>query len=329
MPGDGSRPFLSAIVPTFNGAAFVSHSLASVAEQADAGVEVIAIDDGSTDGTRGILGDFEGRMNLRIHERPPGGNWVARVNEALGEARGEYACILPQDDLWLPGRLAALRDATARWPEATFLFSSARFIDAGGRDVGPWRAPLVGGSQLAGPAVLERLLVQNFVALPAAAFRREAVAAHGLDETLWYAADWDLWLRLATSGPTAYLPQPTAAFRLHAGSQTTQRSHRSAERERQLRAVLDRHGPALLQHPRARQILRHAEASLRLNVALAAWSSGHGGRREALRALVSLPPWQWPRFARSTRLVERVASRWRAGLAGGVLPGRSAENSVD
>ena len=58
--------------------------------------------------------------------------------------------------------------------------------------------------------------------------RESAVAAGGLDETLWYTADWDLWLKLAAAGPTVYLPRPLAAFRVHPESQTATRS-RSAD----------------------------------------------------------------------------------------------------
>jgi hypothetical protein len=91
-----------------------------------------------------------------------------------------------------------------------------------------------------------------------AAIRRAAAGPRALDETLWYAADWDLWLRLASGGRTAYLPEPRAAFRLHAGAQTIQRAHESVERERQLRAPVARFLPRVATHPRARHIARRA-----------------------------------------------------------------------
>src|SRR5947207_2836516 len=62
----------------------------------------------------------------------------------------------------------------------------------------------------------------------------------GLDESLWYTADWDLWLRLAALGRIRYLQSAFAAFRVHAGSQTVVRND-VGERRRQLETVLDRH----------------------------------------------------------------------------------------
>ncbi len=64
------------------------------------------------------------------------------------------------------------------------------------------------GGRLDSDIVVPRLLVQNFLAMPAPLVRREAMLqVGGMDDTLWYAADWDLWLKLAALGPTLYVPQ--------------------------------------------------------------------------------------------------------------------------
>ena len=73
--------------------------------------------------------------------------------------------------------------------------------------------------------MVERLLVQNFIAIPAPLFRRDqALSVGGLDARLWYAADWDFWLKLAAMGPTVYSPRPLAGFRIHSQSQTITRA---------------------------------------------------------------------------------------------------------
>ena len=97
-------------------------------------------------------------------------------------------------------------------------------VDAGGRDLGGWNPPFAPG--VIDPAHFRAiLLVQNSLAMPAPVFRRDAyLATGGLDETLWYTPDWELWLKLGAQGPIVFDPRPATAFRIHAGAQTMTRS---------------------------------------------------------------------------------------------------------
>ena len=147
--------------------------------------------------------------------------------------------------------------------------------------------------------------MQNFIAIPAPVFEREAaLRAGGMDESLWYTADWDFWLRLAREGTIRYLDAPLAGFRVHPASQTMVRTD-AADRRRQLEAVLERHARAL---PHAVQ--RAARLSVEVNLALAAkrgavrWSA-------LLGALARLGPAGFRRYLRDSRIVERVAARLR------------------
>ena len=89
---------------------------------------------------------------------------------------------------------------------------------------------------------IEHLLVQNFIAIPSPVFRREAALQFGgMDESLWYSADWDLWLRLGTLGPVSFIPKTFTAFRIHPDSQTLARKLNPNEWHDQLTTVLDRH----------------------------------------------------------------------------------------
>src|SRR5712672_1230348 len=107
-----STPWLSVVMPTYNGGAYLAAALESIRGQQSGGeFEVIAVDDGSEDGTVAILEEYSSRLPLRIVRRARGGNWVASTNHGLSIARGEYACLLHQDDLWMDGRLQAVRAA--------------------------------------------------------------------------------------------------------------------------------------------------------------------------------------------------------------------------
>ncbi len=240
------RPWLSVLMPTYNGAAYLPPALDSIAVQKYDAIEIIAIDDGSTDETLQILRDYAGKLPLRVIERRRVGSWVANTNYGLSLARGEYVCFLHQDDCWLPGRLAALKTQAAIHPHVVLFLHATIFIDARARQLGVWRCPLPHTYRPLPPErVRERLLVQNFIAIPAPLFRREeALRVGGLDERLWYTADWDLWLKLAAAGETLYDPRPRACFRVHALSQTMRQSSDDAEFRRQHQAVLKRHLPA-------------------------------------------------------------------------------------
>jgi hypothetical protein len=164
----------------------------------------------------------------------------------------------------------------------------------------------------------ERLLVQNFVGIPGAVFRRGlALECGGLDESLWYTADWDFWLKLAAVTDTVYLPGALAMFRLHPASQTTTRSRSLDEFREQMRTVRERHGsrwPAPDAATRA-SVERTARAAIEVNVALAALYHRvpvEIGR--LLAALGVLRPSDWWRLARDSRLHERAVARLRAGL---------------
>ena len=241
-------------------------------------------------------------MPLRQLTRERGGNWVAATNAGLREAQGEYACFLHQDDLWLAGRLAAIAREVARAP--TLIVHPSVFVGPDGSRLGSWRCPLPEGD--VDPGIFaERLIVQNFIAVPAPAFRRDvALRLGGMDEKLWYAADWDFWLRLGREGAIRHVAEPLAAFRVHPGSQTVLRKDLS-ERRSQLEAVLARHDAAV--RPAAR---RAARFSAEVNVALlAAASRAAVPWSPLIRALLRLGPASFVRYLRDSRIVERIRAR--------------------
>jgi glycosyltransferase involved in cell wall biosynthesis len=311
-----TAPWLSVIVPTYNGAAYLPAALDSVVAQNDPNVEVIALDDGSTDETPSILRSFGNRLQIKVISRRIG-NWVANTNLGLEHARGEWVCFLHQDDLWRPGRMTAVRPALAETNPA-LLLTAAEFITAAGRPVGLWRCPLAPGATGNSPShVASRLLVQNFVPLPTAVFRRgDALAVGGLDPDLWYTADWDFWLKLATRGSTRYLPQPLAAFRLHPESQTVKRSGGMDDFRRQHDVIWERHWPIWrdkLANPE--RVEAAARLSVEMNVLLAGLlHRGGASWRRLLTASLNASPAAWMHFVNSSRFFERVSARIRAGL---------------
>jgi glycosyltransferase involved in cell wall biosynthesis len=314
------NPWLSVIVPTYDGAAYLAEALESIAVQRDANIEIVAIDDGSTDGTVDILRHYQSKLPIRIIERGRIGSWVANSDYAVREAAGEYVCFLHQDDFWYPERLAALRDRVRHAPDTVLWLHPVCYVDSHGRRLGQWTCPLPAREMRLSPEmVLEHLLVQNFVGMPAPLFRRDAfLATNGMDAQLWYVADWDLWMSLAERGTTAYLPQALAAFRIHAESQTVRRARDLEDLREQHWTAFSRHFPEwTCRDERLRGEVRAAfDVSTDLNIWLMGWMQGRATPLSHVRRrLIGLGPSGWRRLWRDSRIGERVMARvkcrWR------------------
>jgi glycosyltransferase involved in cell wall biosynthesis len=312
------RPWLSVLIPTHNGQAFLRAALDSIIAQGESRIECIAVDDASTDGTIPILEDYTHRLPLTIRRHRRQGNWARSTNEALEAAQGEFITFLHQDDIWLGNRVAALRTLADRSPQARWFLTSAIFMDAIGRQVGRWRCPLPAWPDVIDKnSLLARLLVQNFVAIPAPVVARDlALRVGGLDECAWYTADWDFWLKLAALEVPVYYPTPTVAFRLHRHSQTNVRSSSSGDFRSQHTSVVERHFEAW-KAPYARKVRvwQISSFSTEVNVALA--SVFHGDMRSfpsLFAKFLSLGLPNQFEYLRNSRIWERVLARIRVAL---------------
>jgi hypothetical protein len=305
-------PLLSIVMPTYNGEKFIAFALESVRAQEVDDLELIVVDDGSSDRTLEIVRCFSQHLPIRILTPVRSGNWVAVTNIGLREATGEWACFLHQDDLWFPGRLAAIRPEMQNL-QTLFVLHNAVFVDPNGEPLGPWTCPLPEGL-VPSNEFIERLLIQNFIAIPSPTFRRRVVVeSGGLDESLWFSADWDLWLRLGAMAPVRFLANTLTAFRVHPASQTAARKLRPNEWQQQLTTVLDRHLPGWSKNANQKELVeRIAKTSISINSSLAALSRGESVRHSDLVVpLLALGPAGWRRYLRDSRIIERVGSRLR------------------
>jgi GT2 family glycosyltransferase len=322
------QPSLSIIMPVYNGEQYVSTSLESVRSQADDNIEVVIVDDGSTDRTLDIVSGFSKQLPLRVIRPGRLGSWVAATNLGLREATGEWACFLHHDDHWLPDRLARVRQLAAT-AEGELVLHNACFVGPRDEKLGAWTCPL-SGPVVSSQRFLESLLVQNFIAISAPLFRRTtALETGGLDKALWHTADWDLWLRLGSMGPVSFTDEILTVFRVHDDSQTSARALRPGEWEEQLTTVLDRHLPQLRNERQRRQVRRTALASVAVNATLAAISRGNPANwGRTLSQVLRLGPSGWIRYVRKSRIVQRLGARVRVRLRTSKVHERSIKVSA-
>jgi len=226
-------PLVTVVVPTFNAGQLLLETLESVRSQTVQDVEVIVVDDGSTDGTPDLV--RRERPEVRVIEQPNGGVSRAR-NRGLAETRTPFVCFLDQDDVWHPLQLERQLACFEAHPEAVAVATPYWFwhpdTNASYR-LEPWpddqgREKLVCGFD---GWTYHQFLRDCWALTSATLLRAESVrAAGGFDETLPYSEDWDLWLRLARRQPFLQLAWPPVRYRQHpdqGSRKVRQRDYRS------------------------------------------------------------------------------------------------------
>lgn len=304
------NPLLSVIMPVYNGERYIAEALESVREQHRDGIELVIVDDGSTDRTPDVIRDFSEVYPARIISPGRLGSAEAACNVGLGEARGQWAGFLHCDDFWLPGRMARLWGEMEN-TDAVLIVHNSVFVGPDGQRLGPFTCPLSEGDVPPGQ-FMERLLVQNFLAPISPVFRREvALESGGMDRAIWACPDWDLWLRLGSLGPVRFVDETLTAYRLHSQSQTVAHPRLADEWEQNLTIVLDRHLKSLAATGKHRaSVERVARASVAVNSALLAALRGEPARPlAAFFQLLALGPSGWRRYFRDSRIVQRLGFR--------------------
>ena len=313
-----TNPWLSVLMPTYNGETYLTYTMDSILQQKDSNIECIVVDDGSTDNTLSILNSYDGRLPIKVFRRNRGGNWVASTNYALSKATSEYICLLHQDDVWLKNRLSVMKQIIGRFPEAGFYLHATNFIDSQGRYLGIWRCPLRPIPAIITPTMMTgKLLIQNFIPILAPIFRRDiAIKIGGMDETLWYTADWDFWLKISSCSKTVYYPNPLTAYRIQPASQTFVRSSSVEDFRDQLETAT--YGNFHLWNvPDSvkKRVTKIADFSIQMNTALAGMFHKNKTNLFSLFiTFVSLGPFGWFSYFRNSRIWERAFARLKAKL---------------
>lgn len=225
---------VSAVVPCYNSSATVEAALESALCQSIADSEIVAVDDGSTDGTATILDRYARRHPDRVQVlgTEHSGPYVAR-NLAARAARGVYLAFLDSDDFWEPEKLAKQVAVMEANPEVVLCHTGGTVVAADGA---PIRVFLPQADYRG--YCFPRLLVQNRLATSSVMLRRQLfLELGGFNDAFPARGDWELWTRVAQRGEFAAIDEALFRYRLH-----DMRMSRDTDRMRHYHfRIIDRH----------------------------------------------------------------------------------------
>lgn len=225
---------VSVLLTCYNHLRFLPTAFESIVGQSFGDFELIALDDGSTDGSRAWLAEQQdSRLTTVFHDSNLG--TYGSLNAGLERASGEYVAILNDDDVWMPDKLEAQVRMLDDKSESVLSHTGGEFIDGEGNPMAD-PAPL-GFPFPIGPSgdVLPQLIERNQFIISSVMFRREAVqAAGGFDSSFYGCGDWHMWLRLARAGEAAFCPGKLTQYRVHESNATHKRT-RMLEDDRRIR----------------------------------------------------------------------------------------------
>jgi len=207
-------PAVTVVIPAYNAERHIGEALRSVWEQTFKDVEVLLIDDGSTDSTVREGERFADRMDLDIVKQRNGGPAAAR-NAGIRRAHGQYCAFLDADDVMLPERLAAQIGVFEADPELGLAHTDLMTFD----EKGTVHKSRWAFSEPCGGMVLDRLLLDNFITTSTVMAPRDRLLEVGLfGEDRRVSEDFELWLRMAARWRVGYIDRPMIRYRYRPGS---------------------------------------------------------------------------------------------------------------
>ncbi len=213
-------PLVSVITPAYNQGIFLKDTIESVLSQDYPNIELLVLNDGSTDNTEEILKEYTGRIKWETQKNM---GQTPTINKGWRQTTGEIITWLNSDDTYLPGAVKAGVDYLMAHPETGIVFADSVFTEADGTHLNRTRPvpPFDYKNFVAG--------CENPISQPSSFIRREVVQKAGeLDPSFYYFMDWDFWLRAGLYFKIDYIPELWSTYRLHADSKTVSQSKKAA-----------------------------------------------------------------------------------------------------
>jgi glycosyltransferase involved in cell wall biosynthesis len=214
---------VTVIIPSYNREKYIRETIDSALAQTYENIEIVVVDDGSTDRSRGILQGYGNRIRLLEHEGRANRGQSAAINLAMRSTSGEYVAILDSDDVWTVEKIEKQVDYLERHPEIGIVYGNGYAIDENGKILYKLIPP--GHREENNP---RRMLLECHFNIPSNALVRRSAFDHAgeFDETLRSSQDHDMAIRLLEVTKAAFLDEPMWYYRHHPDTQSSKHSKR-------------------------------------------------------------------------------------------------------
>lgn len=209
-------PLVSVIMPAYNAEKYISFSIESVISQTYPNIELLVIDDGSTDDTKLIAQTYVEKNKNRVTYifQENAGPAKAR-NNGIESAKGEWVSFLDSNDYWIKDHVQLMMDKALSDEEIDLVYGSKIWVDQNGND---WPAELQPNYDMPEGWIFAEMFKNNLMSTPSVLVRRKKLLDLGSfneSQTLRVAEDYDLWLRITASSKVGSLPELKFFCRRH------------------------------------------------------------------------------------------------------------------
>ncbi|MCW4000980.1 MAG: glycosyltransferase [Candidatus Bathyarchaeota archaeon] len=222
---------VSAMMGSYNYGRYLDEAIQSVLNQTFKDLELIIIDDGSTDGSQKIIEKYQSadpRVKAVFHSKNMG---IPRtINDAFTLARGKYVAFIGSDDVWAPAKLERQLAVMEKHPDA-IVWSQAQIIDADGALTGQLVTDLLRTPKQKSGNLFQELLREDVVFGQSLLVKAETAKKFPFDETLRFVNDHLFFVQLAKQHPFIFIDEPLVKYRIH-GQNATSKFHRLWFKER-------------------------------------------------------------------------------------------------
>lgn len=234
-----NEPLVSVVIATYNMGQYLPEAIESVLRQTWESLEIIVVDDGSTDDTYNVMNRFKKDYRVRYIYTENQGQPKAK-NRGLVEANGDFIGFCDADDIWQPDKLM-IQIPEFSDPKIGVVYSEVDYINQDGKPIKK-KQPY---PRYSGP-VTNHLIIKNFIPFGTAIIRKECLLDVGyFDEDLPMGIDWDLWLRYSIKWDFKYIPKKTYVYRIWPGQMSKNYRGRYENAFRILIKFLEEHGENL------------------------------------------------------------------------------------
>ena len=211
---------VSVLMASYNHEKYISEAIESVLNQSFNGLELIIVDDCSTDNSKEIIDNYQKkdqRIRAFFHQKNTGISKT--VNECLNEVRGNYICFIGSDDLWVHNKLEKQLEIL-KSDKDKIVWSEGEVINSKGIQTGKKVTEVLNAPPKKSGNIFQELLKEQFVFGQSLIFNAEFVKDIRFDEELKYVNDHRFLVDLSLNNQFLFMPEPLAKYRVHGGNVT-------------------------------------------------------------------------------------------------------------